>query len=81
MEASSDIRLAGIADGRTVTIAGFRCSTRQLSRLAPLGLVRGVSLVVIRNRRKHALIVEAGRTTIALSRKVAENIYVGEPGV
>ncbi len=77
MEYSPDARLAGIPSGRTVVITGFSCVSRQSSRLSPLGLIRGAALKVIRNKKGHALIVMAGRTTIALSRQVAAAIHVG----
>jgi Fe2+ transport system protein FeoA len=79
MKYSPDIRLDGIPGGRTVVITEFYCTQRQLSRLAPLGLIRGAALAVIRNKNGQALIIAAGWTTIALSRQVAAAIRVGGP--
>ncbi len=74
----SDTRLSRIPKGSCATIKGFCCTPRQLSRLAPLGLIRGARLAVVCNKKGHALIITAGRTTIALSRQVAAAITVGD---
>lgn len=79
MNKLSDIRLSGIQGGWCATIKSFSCTPRQLSRLSPLGLIRGARLAVIRNEKGHALIIASGHTTIALSRQVAEAITMGDP--
>ena len=78
MSKLSDTRLSGVPGGRYATIKGFSCTPRQLSRLSPLGLIRGARLAVVRNKKGHALIISVGRTTIALSRQVAEAVTVGD---
>lgn len=78
MSEISNTRLSRVPGGGYATIKGFSCPPRQLSRLAPLGLIRGARLAVIRNRKGHALIIASGHTTIALARQVAAAVTVGD---
>ncbi|HAS89192.1 MAG TPA: hypothetical protein DCS48_07790 [Desulfovibrio sp.] len=73
-----NFRLADVPKGQSTTIHKICCSARDASRLAPLGIVRGTDVEVLRNSRGGAVLVEVRNTVVALSRFVAENITVRE---
>ena len=76
MTQSVYMSLTRVLPGSTAVIETLGCTPRQFSRLAPLGLVRGAEVTVLRNNMS-GLLLEAGQTTIALSREIAASIKVG----
>jgi len=70
--------LAEVRQGESVMVTTMDCSPRTLSRLAPLGVVRGAGIEVLRNTRKGAMLIEVRNTVVALSRAVSQGISVCE---
>lgn len=79
MTCSKTEKLSDISSGQTAVIKGFTCKDRQFFRLAPMGLLRGKTVLVVRNNRRNPLLIEVQQTTIAISREVAGTILTGRP--
>ncbi len=70
------MKLADVPQGGAATVEEVACSPRERSRLAPLGIVQGVGVEVLRNVNRGAVLVEVRNTLVAMSRAVAEGIVV-----
>lgn len=66
-----------LARTHEAVVLELNTSARDTARLAPLGIVRGCRVMMLRNGRSGAVLVEVRNTVVALSRLVARNITVG----
>lgn len=71
--------LAQMAEGERALIREMHVPGPESIRLFGLGILPGVSITVLRNGRRRALIVEAARTCLVLARPLAESIRMEEP--
>lgn len=68
--------LAEIAQGETVAVLAVAAPGAHGVRLAGLGILPGERVSVLRNGRRRSLLLECGRTLIALARPLAETVSV-----
>lgn len=68
--------LLDLSPGQSSLITACHCASGVLSRLSPLGVTQGTVVTVLRNNRKHALLIEVQETTLALARSIAAQIVV-----
>lgn len=68
--------LAEVEQGKSAVVLGVTVPGPHGVRLAGMGLLPGQRVSVLRNGRRRALLVDCGRTVIALSRPLAEAISV-----
>ncbi len=66
-----------LARAHEAVVLELNTSAKDTARLAPLGIVRGSRVMMLRNGRRGAVLVEVRNTVVALSRLVARNITVG----
>ncbi len=64
--------------GKSVVVVGVAVPGSHGVRLAGLGILPGQRVTMLRNGRRRALLIDCGRTVIALSRPLAEAISVEE---
>jgi Fe2+ transport system protein FeoA len=70
--------LAETEQGKTVAVLTVTASGPHGVRLAGLGILPGERVTVLRNGRRRSLLLECGRTLIALARPLAETVSVEE---
>jgi len=70
--------LADIQQGQSAVVLHVATPGPHGVRLAGMGVLPGERVTVLRNGRRRALLVDCGRTVIALSRPLAEAISVEE---
>lgn len=70
--------LADMEQGKSAVVLGVAVPGSHGVRLAGMGILPGQRVTVLRNGRRRALLVDCGRTVIALSRPLAEAISVEE---
>lgn len=70
--------LAETEQGKTVAVLAVAASGAHGVRLAGLGILPGERVTVLRNGKRRSLLLECGRTLIALARPLAQSITVEE---
>jgi len=68
--------LSGVSEGARVRLVGIDAGRRLSARLAAMGLVPGVEILVVTNRGAGPAVVEVKGTRLALGRGMARKIVV-----
>ena len=68
--------LSAISIGTTVKMRSVEAGSELRSRLASLGLVPGVDIIVLKNSRKGPFVIQVRGTRLVLGRGMAHKIHV-----
>ena len=68
--------LSAIGIGATVKMKSVEAGSELRSRLASLGLVPGVDIVVLKNSQKGPFVIQVKGTRLVLGRGMAHKIHV-----